>query len=61
MTHQPTDTIDKTTRRKVLQSLGLATMAMSPLKALSQSNLLPIDQVKIICGFPAGGTADTTS
>ena len=61
MTHQPTDTIDKTTRRKVLQSLGLATMAMSPLKALSQSNLLPIDQVKIICGFPPGGTADTTS
>lgn len=61
MTHQPTDTIDKTTRRKVLQSLGLATMAMSPLKALSQANLLPIDQVKIICGFPAGGTADTTS
>jgi tripartite-type tricarboxylate transporter receptor subunit TctC len=34
---------------------------MSPLKALSQANLLPIDQVKIICGFPAGGTADTTS
>jgi tripartite-type tricarboxylate transporter receptor subunit TctC len=28
---------------------------------LAQNSLLPVEQVKILCGFPAGGTADTTS
>jgi tripartite-type tricarboxylate transporter receptor subunit TctC len=28
---------------------------------LAQNSLLPFEQVKILCGFPAGGTADTTS
>ena len=51
-----------TSRRLVLQTLALPTVcaALSPLSVLAQSGL-PIDQVKIMCGFPAGGTADTTS
>jgi tripartite-type tricarboxylate transporter receptor subunit TctC len=49
-------------RRLALQALGLplATTVLSPLSALAQSSL-PLEQVKIVCGFPAGGTADTTS
>ena len=48
-------------RRHALHTLGLAAAALSPWSAFSQTSNLPIDQVKIICGFPAGGTADTTS
>ena len=53
---------DIPTRRLALQTLGLplASSALAPWSALAQ-NSLPIDQVKIICGFPVGGTADTTS
>jgi tripartite-type tricarboxylate transporter receptor subunit TctC len=45
-------------RRLALQTLSLA--ALTPWVTLAQ-NALPLDQVKIVCGFPAGGTADTTS
>ena len=50
------------TRRRALQSLGLplASSMLTPLAALAQ-NTLPVEQVKIVCGFPVGGTADTTS
>jgi tripartite-type tricarboxylate transporter receptor subunit TctC len=48
-------------RRHTLHTLGLAAAALSPWSVFSQTSSLPIDQVKIICGFPAGGTADTTS
>ena len=49
-------------RRKALQalSLPLAASALAPWSAPAQ-NTLPIEQVKILCGFPVGGTADTTS
>jgi len=49
-------------RRLALQSLGLplASSMLTPLAALAQ-NTLPVEQVKIVCGFPVGGTADTTS
>jgi len=50
------------TRRRALQSLGLplASSALAPWAAFAQ-NTLPVEQVKIVCGFPVGGTADTTS
>ncbi len=53
---------DKFTRRRALQSLGLplASSALAPWAAFAQ-NTLPVEQVKIMCGFPVGGTADTTS
>ncbi len=49
-------------RRLALQTLGLplASAVLAPFAALAQ-NTLPVEQVKILCGFPAGGTADTTS
>jgi tripartite-type tricarboxylate transporter receptor subunit TctC len=49
-------------RRLALQSLGLplAYSALAPWAAFAQ-NTLPVEQVKIVCGFPVGGTADTTS
>ena len=49
-------------RRIALQSLGLplASSLLNPIAALAQ-NTLPVEQVKIVCGFPVGGTADTTS
>jgi tripartite-type tricarboxylate transporter receptor subunit TctC len=46
-------------RRHALQALALP--LMSPWAALAQTAGLPIEQVKIINGFPAGGTADATS
>ncbi|NBW55386.1 MAG: twin-arginine translocation pathway signal protein, partial [Betaproteobacteria bacterium] len=54
--------MNRLNRRHALQSLGLplASSALSPLSAFAQ-NTLPIEQVKVVCGFPAGGTADTTS
>lgn len=53
---------DTPTRRLALQTLGfpLASSALAPWSALAQ-NSLPVDQVKILCGFPVGGAADTTS
>ena len=50
------------TRRRALQTLGmpLASSAIAPWSVFAQSTL-PIEQVKVVCGFPAGGTADTTS
>jgi len=50
-------------RRQALQSLSISavTTFVPSLPALAQPSGLPIDQVKIICGFPPGGTADTTS
>lgn len=46
-------------RRHALQALSLP--LFSPWAAWSQHSGLPLEQVKIINGFPAGGTADTTS
>jgi len=46
-------------RRHALQALALPLMC--PWAALAQIAGLPIEQVKIINGFPAGGTADATS
>jgi len=53
---------DTFSRRRALQSLGLplASSAIAPWAAFAQ-NTLPVEQVKIVCGFPVGGTADTTS
>ena len=53
---------DTFTRRRALQSLGLplASSALAPWAAFAQ-NTLPVEQVKIVCGFPVGGPADTTS
>jgi len=47
-------------RRQALQTLALpaATAALSPWSALAQTGGLPLEQVKFVCGFPAGGTAD---
>ena len=55
-------THDTFTRRRALQSIGLplASSALAPWAAFAQ-NTLPVEQVKIVCGFPVGGTADTTS
>lgn len=48
-----------TTRRHLIQSAGAigALAALHPFAALAQA----LDQVKIVNGFPAGGTADATS
>ncbi len=46
-------------RRHALQALSLP--LLSPMAAWSQNSGLPLEQVKIINGFPAGGTADATS
>ena len=60
--HQPpVRTVPHGNRRLALQTLGLAAASLSPWSALAQNSLLPFEQVKILCGFPAGGTADTTS
>ena len=47
------------TRRQVLQALSLP--LITPWAAWAQTAGLPIEQVKIVNGFPAGGTADATS
>jgi tripartite-type tricarboxylate transporter receptor subunit TctC len=46
-------------RRTAMQALTLP--VLSPWAALAQTAGLPIEQVKIVNGFPAGGTADATS
>ena len=50
-------------RRQALQALGLplAASAIAPWAAWAQNSTLPLGQLKIINGFPAGGTADATS
>jgi tripartite-type tricarboxylate transporter receptor subunit TctC len=50
-------------RRQALHTLSLpvAVSALGPWSALAQNTGLPIEQVKIVNGFPAGGTADATS
>jgi tripartite-type tricarboxylate transporter receptor subunit TctC len=51
-----------TTRRQFIQAAAggaLGTVAFGP--AFAQSAGLPFEQVKIINGFPVGGSADTTS
>ena len=49
----------QTSRRAALQTLALPLLA--PWAALAQNTGLPLEQVKIVNGFPAGGTADATS
>ncbi len=61
MPQPPVRTVPHGNRRLALQTLGLAAASLSPWSALAQNSLLPVEQVKILCGFPAGGTADTTS
>ena len=39
----------------------VALAALSPWAALAQNTSLPLEQIKIVNGFPAGGTADVTS
>jgi tripartite-type tricarboxylate transporter receptor subunit TctC len=46
-------------RRQALQTIGFS--LCWPTGSWAQNRGLPLDQVKIVCGFPAGGTADTTS
>ena len=50
-------------RRSALQTLSLpmAASALAPWSAWAQNQSMPLEQVKIVNGFPAGGTADTTS
>lgn len=48
-----------TSRRAALQTLALPLLA--PWATLAQNTGLPLEQIKIINGFPAGGTADATS
>lgn len=38
-----------------------AMAALAPFSAFAQSGTLPLEQIKIVNGFPAGGTADVTS
>jgi tripartite-type tricarboxylate transporter receptor subunit TctC len=49
-------------RRKTLKTLflPLTVTALSSWPALAQTRELPVGQVKIICGFPPGGTTDIT-
>jgi len=63
MNNQNTSPQFQLSRRQTLQTLSLpaVTAALSPFSAFAQTSGLPIEQVKIICGFPAGGTADATS
>ena len=61
MPQPPVRNVPHGNRRLALQTLGLAAASLSPWSALAQNSLLPVEQVKILCGFPAGGTADTTS
>ena len=58
-----TSLLTSLSRRQALQSLSIpaVTAAVSLFSAFAQTSGLPVEQVKIICGFPAGGTADITS
>lgn len=49
-------------RRKTLKTLflPLTVTALPPWSALAQNRELPVGQVKIICGFPPGGSTDIT-
>jgi tripartite-type tricarboxylate transporter receptor subunit TctC len=50
-------------RRQFIQTAltPVAMAAIAPFSAFAQSGALPLEQIKIINGFPAGGTADVTS
>jgi tripartite-type tricarboxylate transporter receptor subunit TctC len=49
-------------RQFILSGSAAATMAgLNPLNALAQTATTALEQVKIVNGFPAGGTADITS
>jgi tripartite-type tricarboxylate transporter receptor subunit TctC len=50
-------------RRQFIQTAltPVAMAAIAPFSAYAQSGALPLEQIKIINGFPAGGTADVTS
>jgi alkylation response protein AidB-like acyl-CoA dehydrogenase len=50
-------------RRQFIQTAltPVAMAAIAPFGAFAQSGALPLEQIKIINGFPAGGTADVTS
>lgn len=63
MNNQNTSPKFHLSRRQTLQALSLpaVTAALSPFCAFAQTSGLPIEQVKILCGFPPGGTADITS
>ena len=51
-----------TNRRQFIQaSTATALLGTLSLPAFAQANSLPLDLVKIINGFPVGGSADTTS
>ena len=58
-----TSLLTSPSRRQALQSLSVpaVTAAVSSFSVFAQTSGLPVEQVKIICGFPAGGTADITS
>ena len=58
-----TSLLTSPSRRQALQSLSLpaVTAAVSSFSAFAQTSGLPVEQVKILCGFPPGGTADITS
>ena len=58
-----TSLLTSLSRRQALQSLSVpaVTVAVSSFSAFAQTSGLPVEQVKIICGFPPGGTADITS
>ena len=50
-------------RRQFIQTAltPVAMAAIAPFSAFAQSGALPLEQIKIVNGFPAGGTADVTS
>jgi len=50
-------------RRQFIQTAltPVAMGALAPFSAFAQTGALPLEQIKIINGFPAGGSADVTS
>ncbi len=49
-------------RQFIKTTLSPAAMsALAPFSAFAQKGALPLEQVKIVTGFPAGGSADVTS
>lgn len=50
-------------RRQFIQTAltPVAMAAIAPFSAFAQSGALPLEQIKIVNGFPAGGSADVTS
>jgi tripartite-type tricarboxylate transporter receptor subunit TctC len=50
-------------RRQFIQTVltPAALASLRPYSAFAQSNALPLEQIKIVTGFPAGGSSDVTS